>query len=165
MYCTNAHALIEIIVPLDVPTLYLSRRKCAHIFSLFPNFSHNTTISLFTCYVEGCTLTPSTEHGVKFCDMEIVKKDLAERNIVVRRGMTEAHLRTKLELLLREEDEWQGMAMYRRDTRFADCSTDATHKLQLDRTILDMLPSTNLGSFVSCDTFSPIHGPCILALH
>jgi hypothetical protein len=71
--------------------------------------------------------------------MEIVKKDLAERNIVVRRGMTEAHLRTKLELLLREEDEWQGMAMYRRGTRFADCSTDATHKLQLDRTILDML--------------------------
>ena len=71
--------------------------------------------------------------------MEIVRKDLAERNIVIRRGMTDDQLRTKLELVLREEEEWQGMVMYRRDARFADCATNAAYKQELDRTILDML--------------------------
>jgi hypothetical protein len=110
-----------------------------HDLSLFPNYFNKTDISSLTCDTEGCTLTSSTDHGVKFCDMEIVRKDLTERNIVIRRGMTDDQLRTKLELVLREEEKWQGIVMYRRDARFADCAADAAYKLELDRTILDML--------------------------
>ena len=53
--------------------------------------------------------------------------------------MTNDMLRTKLEDYLREEEEWQGMVMYRRDERFRTQAQDATYKDELDRTILDML--------------------------
>ena len=48
-------------------------------------------------------------------------------------------LRSKLEHYLREEEEWQGMVMYRRDQRFKTQGHDATYKDELHRTILDML--------------------------
>ena len=70
-----------------------------HDLSLFPISFYKPDISSLTCDTEGCTLTSSTDHGVKFCDMEIVRKDFAERNIVIRRGMTDDQLRTKLELV------------------------------------------------------------------
>jgi hypothetical protein len=63
----------------------------------------------------------------------MVKKDLEERNISCI-GLDEGTMRNKLELVLREEEEWLQMGMYRRDTRF---SSDAG--LDLERTVLDML--------------------------
>ena len=48
-------------------------------------------------------------------------------------------LRSKLEHYLREEEEWQGMVMYRRDQRFKTQGQDAIYKDELHRTILDML--------------------------
>ena len=47
--------------------------------------------------------------------------------------------RRRLELVLREEEEWQGMVMYRRDTRFSNVGQTDDMKLQLDRTVVDML--------------------------
>ncbi len=38
-----------------------------------------------------------------------------------------------------EEEEWQQMVMYRRDTRFAIDASTGDFKLQLDRTVIDML--------------------------
>ena len=70
--------------------------------------------------------------------MEMVKCDLLERKEKITR-MSDTQLRTKLELMLREEEEWESMVMYRRDQRFVDVDGESNHKLQLDRTILDML--------------------------
>lgn len=86
----------------------------------------------------GCTLTAHHEHGIKFCSMEMVKFDLEERKVAVKRKGDE-QLRRKLELMLREEEEWHQLVMYRRDNRFARVDGEYDHKLQLDRTILDML--------------------------
>ena len=82
---------------------------------------------------EGCTLTANEAHGIRFCNIDMVKKDLEERNISCI-GLDEGTMRNKLELVLREEEEWLGMGMYRRDTRF---SSDAA--LDLERTVLNML--------------------------
>jgi hypothetical protein len=90
------------------------------------------------CVTEGCTLTVNPEHGIKFCAMDMVKCDLLQRKEKITR-MSDAQLRTKLELILREEEEWESMVMYRRDKRFVDVDGEYNHKLQLDRTILDML--------------------------
>ncbi len=92
----------------------------------------------FISLTEGCTLTANPEHGIKFCPMEMVKQDLLKRKEKVTR-MSDQRLRNKLELMLREEEEWQELAMYRRDTRFVGAEGEYNHKLQLDRTILDML--------------------------
>jgi hypothetical protein len=67
------------------------------------------------------------------CDIAMVKADLQERNVVCTRGMTNDILRTKLEHVLREEEEWQGMVMYRRDQRFTKKGQGATYKDELDR--------------------------------
>jgi hypothetical protein len=56
-------------------------------------------------YKEGCTLTASVEHGVKFAPLTMVIEDLVERNAGGLRGITEAAARTKLERILREEEE------------------------------------------------------------
>ena len=69
----------------------------------------------------------------------MVKADLQERHVVCKRGLTNDMLRSKLEHYLREEEEWQGMVMYRRDERFKTQGQDATYKDELHRTILDML--------------------------
>ena len=52
---------------------------------------------------EGCTLTVNSEHGIKYCSMEMVKCDLLERKEKITR-MSDTQLRTKLELMLREEE-------------------------------------------------------------
>lgn len=70
--------------------------------------------------------------------MEMVKQDLLQRKEKVTRR-SDQWLRNKLELMLREEEEWQGMVMYRRDMRFVGVEGEYNHKLKLDRTILDML--------------------------
>jgi hypothetical protein len=70
--------------------------------------------------------------------MDMVKCDLLQRKEKITR-MSDQQLRKKLELMLREEEEWESMVMYRRDTRFAVVEGEYNHKLQLDRTILDML--------------------------
>ncbi len=88
---------------------------------------------------EGCTITANVNNGVRFCDIAMVKADLQERNVVCKRGMTNDILCTKLEHVLREEEEWQGMVMYRRDQRFTKTGQDATYKNELERTIIDML--------------------------
>jgi hypothetical protein len=79
------------------------------------------------------------EHGVKFAPLTMVIEDLVERNAGGLRGITEAAARTKLERILREEEEWQAMLMYRRDKRFSVTVSDQPHTLELERTILDML--------------------------
>jgi hypothetical protein len=70
--------------------------------------------------------------------MEMVKCDLLERKEKITR-MSDMQLRAKLELMLREEEEWESMVMYRRDTRFEGVEGVYNRKLELDRTILDML--------------------------
>jgi hypothetical protein len=70
--------------------------------------------------------------------MEMVKFDLEERKVAVKRKGDE-QLRRKLELMLREEEEWHQLVMYRRDNRFARVDGEYDHKLQLDRTILDIV--------------------------
>ena len=87
---------------------------------------------------EGCTLTVNPEHGIRYCAMDMVKCDLLQRKEKITRK-SDQQLRQKLELMLREEEEWESMVMYRRDTRFAGVEGEYNHKLQLDRTILDML--------------------------
>jgi hypothetical protein len=77
---------------------------------------------------EGCTLTANVNDGVRFCDMAMVKGDLHERKVFCKRGMTNDYLRTKLEHVLREEEEWQGVVMYRRDQRFTIRDHDASYK-------------------------------------
>ena len=54
-------------------------------------------------------------------------------------GLREAELRHRLEMVLREEEEWAEMVMYRRDTRFSTNDVGEDMKLQLDRTVVDML--------------------------
>jgi hypothetical protein len=72
--------------------------------------------------------------------MTMVMEDLVERNMGGLRGITEATAaRTKLERILREEEEWQAMVMYRRDKRFAVTVSDQPQTLELERTILNML--------------------------
>ena len=92
----------------------------------------------FVRVVEGCTLTAHREHGIKYCSVEMIKCDLVERKVNFRR-MTNEQMRNTLEKILREEEEYEHLIMYRRDKRFYDTDTEYNHKLQLDRTILDML--------------------------
>ncbi len=87
---------------------------------------------------EGCTLTVNAEHGIRFCSMDMVKFDLLERKEKITR-MSDTQLRKKLELMLCGEEEWESMVMYRRDTRFVGIEGEYNRKLELDRTILDML--------------------------
>ena len=72
------------------------------------------------------------------CPFEIVEADLQER-MLDSYGLSNLEKRRKLELVLREEEEWQQMVMYRRDTRFAVDNATGDVKLQLDRTVVDML--------------------------
>ena len=72
------------------------------------------------------------------CPFEIVEADLQER-MLNSYGLSNLEKRRKLELVLREEEEWQQMVMYRRDTRFAVDNATGDVKLQLDRTVVDML--------------------------
>jgi hypothetical protein len=68
-----------------------------------------------------------------------VKSDLKER-IIKMRCRSELKLRDTLELLLREEEEWQALVIYRRDFRFHGKEGDEkAYKLELDRTIIVML--------------------------
>ncbi len=67
--------------------------------------------------IEGCTLTANVEHGVKFCPLSLVTSDLKERKITTH-NYSEQKQRDTLELILREEEEWQQMVMYQRDFRF-----------------------------------------------
>jgi hypothetical protein len=109
------------------------------LYSCFPMFLLHISSTLLlpiVCNLEGCTLTANEAHGVRFCPFEIVKKDLEERHMVCS-GLSEQTLRNNLELVLREEEEWQQMKMYRRDTRFA--STGAESTWEVERTVLDML--------------------------
>ena len=70
--------------------------------------------------------------------MDMVKHDLLQRKVKVTR-MTDQQKRKRLELMLREEEEWEQLVMYRRETRFAGFEGHYNHKLELHRTILDML--------------------------
>ena len=56
---------------------------------------------------------------------------------MVSSGLGEQTDRNNLELVLREEEEWEQMKMYRRDTRFS--STGEETSWEIDRTVLDML--------------------------
>ena len=78
--------------------------------------------------------------------MDMVKSDLLQRKEKITR-MSDQQLQNKLEKMLREEEEWESMVMYRRDTRFADAKGEYNHKLQLDRTILDMLHAPRIETF------------------
>ncbi len=89
-------------------------------------------------FVEGCTLTSHEAHGVRFCPLEMVVQDLKERNLEYT-GLHPAEQRHRLEMVLREEEEWADMVMYRRDTRFTSDASCTDMKLQLDRTVVDML--------------------------
>jgi hypothetical protein len=54
-------------------------------------------------------------------------------------GLSNLEKRRMLELVLREEEEWQQMVIYRHDTRFAVDAATGDFKLQLDCTVMDML--------------------------
>ncbi len=64
--------------------------------------------------------------------------DLEERELDTT-GLSQFEQRKMLEMVLREEEEWQQMVMYRRDTRFAVDPATGDMKLQMDRTVIDML--------------------------
>ncbi len=70
--------------------------------------------------------------------MDMVKCDMLQQKEKITR-MSDRQLRTKLKLMLREEEEWESMVMYRRDTRLEGVEREYNRKLQLDRTTLDML--------------------------
>ncbi len=97
------------------------------------------TLNPCTLVIEGCTLTVNVEHGVKLCPLSLVKSDLKERKITTR-NYSEQKQRDTLELILREEEEWQQMVMYQRDFRFhVQPVHDNDFKNDLGRTIIDML--------------------------
>jgi hypothetical protein len=68
----------------------------------------------------------------------MVHTDLEERN-VPKTCLSDEGRREKLEFILREEEEWQQMVMYRRDQRFRGAAQTPDDKLELDRVVLDML--------------------------
>jgi hypothetical protein len=68
----------------------------------------------------------------------MIKRDLVDRKVNLRR-VTEQQMRNALEKILREEEEYEHLIMYRRDKRFYNTGTEYNHKFSLDRTILDML--------------------------
>ncbi len=70
--------------------------------------------------------------------MEMVKHDLVQRKVNVR-GMGDLQMLNTLEEILREEEEYGYLTMYRRDKRFCDVGGDSKHKLQMHRTIINML--------------------------
>jgi hypothetical protein len=70
--------------------------------------------------------------------VETVNKDLQERNVLNKR-LSDKGKRDILELVLREEEEWQQMVMYRRDQRFRGVAETPDGNLELDRVVLDML--------------------------
>jgi hypothetical protein len=94
--------------------------------------------TILLTFEEGCTLTAKAAHGIRFCPVEIVNEDLKEQN-VESRGLSDFEKRYRLEMMLREEEEWQQMVMYRRDTRFSTDASTTNMKLRLDRTVVDML--------------------------
>jgi hypothetical protein len=96
------------------------------------------TIACGFVWVEGCTLTTNEAHGIRLCPLEIVEADLQER-MLESYGLSNLAKRRMLELVLREEKEWQQMVIYRRDTRFTVDTATGDVKLQLDRTVVDML--------------------------
>jgi hypothetical protein len=61
--------------------------------------------------------------GIKFCPIALVKNDLKERKINTRR-LSHEQQRARLELILREEEEWQQLVMYRRDFLQRSCSLE-----------------------------------------
>jgi hypothetical protein len=83
------------------------------------------------CYVEGCTLPANEAHGTRFCPIEILIKDLEERNIRIT-GLSDVGKREKLELVVHKEEEWQQIATCHRDKRFAFEAQPENFKLQLD---------------------------------
>jgi hypothetical protein len=95
-------------------------------------------MSVFMLLAEGCTLTANEAHGVRFCPLAMVVQDMKERNLEYN-GLRAAELRHRLEMVLREEEEWAEMVMYRRDTRFSTNELGDDMKLHLDRTVVDML--------------------------
>ncbi len=92
----------------------------------------------FLLLVEGCKLTVSEAHGVRFCPLPVVLQDMKERNLE-HKGLREAELRHRLEMVLREEEGWAEMVMYRRDTRFSTNDLGEDMKLHLDRTVVNIL--------------------------
>ncbi len=52
------------------------------------------------------------EHGIKFCSIDMIKRDLVDRKVSLRR-MTEQQMRNALERILREEEEYKHLIMYR----------------------------------------------------
>ncbi len=50
--------------------------RCVSVLSALPLF--------FLC-VEGCTLTANEHHGIRYCPMAMVDKDLEERKLLNRR--------------------------------------------------------------------------------
>ena len=70
--------------------------------------------------------------------MDMVKHDLVQRKVNVRK-MGDLQMRNTLEAILREEEEYGYLTMYRRDKRFCDVDGYSSHKLKMDRTIIDML--------------------------
>jgi hypothetical protein len=76
--------------------------------------------------------------GIRLCPLKIVEADLQER-MLDSYGLSNLEKRRMLELVLREEEEWQQMVIYRRDTRFTVDTATGDVKLQLDRTVIDIL--------------------------
>jgi hypothetical protein len=87
----------------------------------------------------GCDLSCNINTGVRICPVALVIEDLRLRR-VPHASMTSLEMRHALEMLLREEEEFLKLQMYRRDTRFRDLiREDSGHRGELHKTIIDML--------------------------
>lgn len=91
----------------------------------------------FRC-IEGCDLSCNLHTGVRIARIDVVEEDLLLRNIL-HVHMDGPEKRRRLELLLREEEEYLKLQMYLRDNRFTALEGDTNHRSQLHKTILDML--------------------------
>ena len=87
---------------------------------------------------EGCDLSCNIHTGIRICPLALVIEDLRLRGIE-QDGMSEIVLRSTLELLLREEEEYLKLQMYVSDLRFKALIDEEGHRSELHKTILDML--------------------------
>ena len=85
----------------------------------------------------GSELTSNALKGVRYCNIQIVKKDLEERGMAVA-GVDDATMRARMEVRLRLEGEWKGLRILRKDERFLE-GDDGSVQNDLSRVLIDLL--------------------------
>jgi len=85
----------------------------------------------------GSELTSNALKGVRYCNIQIVKKDLEERGMAVA-GVDDATMRARMEVRLRLEEEWKGLRILRKDEMFLE-GDDGAVQNDLSRVLIDLL--------------------------